>query len=166
MFLELDQIKNCQTQNSRTYTAMFKIFIQNKAGSKIKNKHNEKTLEHLGSTELNRPYPFPYGFVLATTTDDSDNIDCFVFTQQNLRTNTIVECYVIGLLEIFEDDETDHKVIAVLPKEEFTSIDKSLDLIRKFYEDESNYFKIGDYLSEDAAVAFIEKYSDSRNTIP
>jgi len=115
---------------------------------------------------LNEPYPFPYGFVLATTTDDGDNVDCYVFTQKNLSTNTIIECYAIGLLEIFENGETDHRVIAVLPEEQFKDIDEALDSIRKFYEDESKYFKVGDFLPVTAAVEFIEKYSDSADTIP
>jgi len=145
---------------------LYKVFIQNEAGSKIKNRHNEKSLEHLGSMALNEPYPFPYGFVLATTTDDGDNVDCYVFTQKNLSTNTIIECYAIGLLEIFENGETDHRVIAVLPEEQFKDIDEALDSIRKFYEDESKYFKVGDFLPVTAAVEFIEKYSDSADTIP
>ena len=142
---------------------VLKVFIQNEAGSKIKNRHNEKTLEHLGSMALDEPYPFPYGFILDTKTDDGDNVDCYVFTQENLSTNTIVDCHPIGLLELFENGETDHKVIAVLP------IDEALDSIRGFYESLSNQFKgkefkVVDFLPVEEAMEFIRRSGDSRNT--
>ena len=148
---------------------VLKVFIQNEAGSKIKNRHNEKTLEHLGSMALDEPYPFPYGFILDTKTDDGDNVDCYVFTQENLSTNTIVDCHPIGLLELFENGETDHKVIAVLPGEQFKAIDEALDSIRGFYESLSNplkgkEFKVGDFLPVEEAMEFIRRSGDSRNT--
>lgn len=148
---------------------LFKIFIQNEAGSKIKNRHDEKTLEYLGSIALNEPYPFPYGFILETATDDGDNVDCYVFTQQKLSTNTIVECNPIGLLELFENSESDHKILAVLPWDQFKAVDKALDSLRRFYEGASKQFpttefKVGDFLPEEAAMEFIVKSSDDRNT--
>ena len=113
---------------------LLKVYIQNEAGSRIKNKHNEKTLEHLGSREISGPYPYAYGFILETTTDDGDCVDCFVITQEKMNTNTVVECHPIGLLEVFENGETDHKVITTLPGEHFKAIDGALDSIRRFYE--------------------------------
>ena len=37
-----------------------KVFIENEAGSNIKNIHDEKTLEHKRRVEVSRPYPFPH----------------------------------------------------------------------------------------------------------
>jgi inorganic pyrophosphatase len=145
---------------------LLKAFIQNEAGTKIKNRHNEKTFEYLGSIELNESYPFPYGFILETTTEDGDNVDCYIFTQTKLRSNTIVECCVIGLLELFENGEMDHKVITVLPGERFDAIDAGLDSIRSFYEKLSKAFKVGDFLSVSAAMEFINLSSDSRGLNP
>lgn len=140
---------------------LYKIFIQNEAGAKIKNRHNEKTLVLLGSIELDEAYPFPYGFVIGTTTEDGDNVDCFVFTQEELRSNTMVEGRAIGLLELFEDGEKDHKVIAILPWEDFNAIEVGLEKIRRFYETLSDNFKMGAFLPVSAALEYIQTSSDS-----
>ena len=145
---------------------LVKAFIQNEAGSKIKNRHNEKTLEHLGYFELEEPYPCPYGFILETTTEDGDNVDCCVLTHEKLRSGTIVECHPIGLLEVFEDGELDHKVIAVLPGEPYKGVYEALDSVRRFYQGVSKQFPtkefiIGDFLPQESAMEFIRKFKDS-----
>ena len=149
---------------------LLKVFIQTEAGSRTKHKYNEKTLEYLGSGEMAEPYPSAYGFVLETTTDDGDGVDCFLFSQKKLSTGDIVECQAIGLLELFENGEIDHKVIAVFPEEQFEPVDEAVDSIRKFYEDASDRFsklypgfefKVGSLLPVEAAMEFIESSRDS-----
>jgi len=149
---------------------LLKVFIQTEAGSRTKHKYNEKTLEYLGSGEMDEPYPSTYGFVLETTTDDGDGVDCFLLTQKKLSTSDIVECQAIGLLELFENGEIDHKVMAVFPEEQFKPIDEAVDAIRSFYEDASELlskrypgfeFKVGTFLPVEAAMAFIESSRDT-----
>ena len=55
---------------------MIKVFIQNEAGSDQKHLHDEKTLEYKHTVRVSRSYPFPYGFILDTTSEDGDNLDC------------------------------------------------------------------------------------------
>ena len=55
-----------------------KIFIQNEAGSNQKHYHDEKKLEWIRSVEISRPYPFPYGFIIGTTSADGDNLDWYL----------------------------------------------------------------------------------------
>ncbi len=62
-----------------------KVFIENEAGSDQKNVYNEKTLEYRETFTVSRKYPFPYGFILKTTSGDGDNLDCFVITEQKLK---------------------------------------------------------------------------------
>ncbi len=99
-----------------------KVFIQNEAGSFVKNYHDEKTLEYKRAARVSRAYPFPYGFILNTTADDGLNVDCFVLTRTALRTGQIVECDPVGLMEQMEDGKEDHNVLAVIRGE-----DKPLD---------------------------------------
>src|SRR5216684_1226391 len=94
-----------------------KVFIENEAGSLVKHEHNEKTFELLRTSQVSRPFPRPYGFVLNTTAEDGDNVDCFVLTKEHLYTGDIVVCEPVGLMEQIEDGEVDHKVLAVLPGE-------------------------------------------------
>jgi inorganic pyrophosphatase len=90
-----------------------RVFIENEAGSRTKHHHDEKALRFLGTEEVSRPYPFPYGFVIGTTGGDGDNVDCFVITSDVLHTGEIVDCIPIGLLEQVEDGNLDHNVLAV-----------------------------------------------------
>jgi inorganic pyrophosphatase len=69
-----------------------KVFIQNEAGSFVKNFHDEKGLKFTGTARVSRAYPLPYGFILNTTADDGLNVDCFVLTKTSLHTGQIVDC--------------------------------------------------------------------------
>ncbi|MEY2936018.1 MAG: hypothetical protein RL033_6767 [Pseudomonadota bacterium] len=100
-------------------TRSIRVFIENEAGSDIKNVHDERTLTYLSSKRVARPYPYPYGFVLDTRNDDGDNLDCYLLTDDGLccdelRRGDIVECEPIGLLEQTENGERDHNILAVL----------------------------------------------------
>jgi inorganic pyrophosphatase len=94
-------------------SAMVSVFVQNEAGSDLKHSYNEKTLEYLGSQRVSRPYPYPYGFILGTTSEDGDNLDCFLITNRRFERGSIVRCQPIGLLEQIEDNLADHNVLAV-----------------------------------------------------
>src|SRR5687768_16249076 len=94
---------------------MIKVCIEVEAGSCDKHLYNEKTLEYKGTRRVSRPYPYPYGFILGPSGADGDNLDCYLITNQSLRSGTIVECEPIGLMEQDEDGEVDHKVLAVIP---------------------------------------------------
>lgn len=63
------------------------------------------------------PTPFPYVFILGTTSDDGDNLDCFVLTDRELRKGDVVACSVAGLMEQFEDDKRDINILATLQGE-------------------------------------------------
>ena len=111
---------------------MVRVFVQNEAGSILKHLHDEKTLVHLRTVEVSRPYPFPYGFILGTTSGDGDNLDCFVLTSQPLKTGTIVECEPVGLLEQTEDGEEDDNVLAVPAGDEGVDVEAAVAQLRTF----------------------------------
>jgi inorganic pyrophosphatase len=92
-----------------------KVFVQNEAGSDEKHYHDEKTLEWKRVVKVSRRYPFPYGCIVGTTADDGCNLDCFLITNEALKTGQIVACQVAGLMEQFEDGREDHNILATLP---------------------------------------------------
>ncbi len=103
-----------------------KVFIENEAGSTIKNLFDEKTLKFKKTMVVSAAYPYPYGFVLDTTSGDGDNLDCFILTDTKLKTGQTVECTPIACMEQFETswdpqkagaEEEDHKILAVLEGE-------------------------------------------------
>jgi inorganic pyrophosphatase len=97
---------------------MIKMLIQVEAGSCDRNIYNEKTLEYLNTKPGSHPYPYPYGFIVGTSAEDGYCVDCYLVTKNKVEAGSIVECEPIGLLEQHEDDEIDHKVLAVLPGED------------------------------------------------
>jgi len=97
---------------------MIKMLIQIEAGSCDRNVYNEKTLEYIKTSHGSHPYPYPYGFIVATSAEDADCVDCYLVTKNKVAAGSIVECEPVGLLEQYEDDEIDHKVLAVLPGED------------------------------------------------
>lgn len=97
---------------------VMKVFIENEAGSTKKNLFNEKTLKFRKNVEVSRPYPFPYGFVIGTTSGDGDNLDCFVITKRPLKTGEVIDVEPIGMFEQVEDGKADPKIIAKFKDEE------------------------------------------------
>ncbi|NKB65984.1 MAG: hypothetical protein GKR89_02875 [Candidatus Latescibacteria bacterium] len=157
---------NKDSQLITTRSANVKVFIQNEAGSKTKNFHNEKTLEYQYSTQVSRPYPYPYGFILDTTADDGCNVDCYILTGQSLPTGTIVDCEPIALLEQIEDDEVDHNILAVMPGETAPDQHEYLAVLTDFIHHVFDHIKgkqieVGRLLSTQTALDHIKSQSDS-----
>ncbi len=90
-----------------------RVFIENEAGSRTKNLHNDVTFAPRGSTQVSLPYPYPYGFVIGTVGGDGDAVDCFVLTDSELASGDIIDCNPVGFLEKVEDGEIDNKVLSV-----------------------------------------------------
>ena len=146
-----------------------KAFIQNEAGSFIKNLHNEKTLALTGTVRVSRAYPLPYGFILNTTGDDGLNVDCFVLTKTSLHTGQIVECDPVGLMEQIEDGKEDHNVLAVLRDEEERLDSKTKQDLVEFVSHVFDHLaaktvRAGDFYGRDSAVDYIMQHKDPSPT--
>src|SRR5688500_13081946 len=102
-----------------TDCAAMRVLIENEAGSRLKNSYDETSLLWLKAEDVSAAYPFPYGFVVGTKAGDGDAADCFVLTARKLSSGAIIDCEAVGLLEQVEDDQVDHKVLAVLPGETY-----------------------------------------------
>ena len=113
-------------------TECVQVFIENEADSPIKNTYDEKTLAFIKSDTVSSPYPFPYGFIVGTLSGDGDCVDCFVVTDQALKSGSLVNCRPIHLLEQVEDGEVDHKVLAVLADSSGEIGEPDIEAIRRF----------------------------------
>jgi inorganic pyrophosphatase len=111
---------------------MLRMLIQVEAGSCDRNVYNEKTLEYIKTSPGSHPYPYPYGFIVGTSAEDGVCVDCYLVTNAKVSAGSIVECEPIGLLEQHEDDEIDHKVLAVLPGEDTNLDPVVLDELQTF----------------------------------
>jgi len=144
---------------------MIKVLIQAEAGSPDKMRYDEKTLTPIAVGRASRPYPYPYGFVIATTAADGDNVDCYVFSDDRLKSGSIVDCEVVGLLAQIESDEPDHKVLAVVAGQKAVLPDRAFEVLQDFiYGVFSEYpdstVSIGPIHSRDAAVRYIRECQD------
>lgn len=145
-----------------------RVFIQNEANSNRKNIHDEKTLEYKKMIIVSREYPYPYGFILNTTSGDGDNLDCYVLTRQTLKTGQIVECEPVDLMEQIEDGKEDHNILAVLTGEdaEVTGEVKTTltDFVLHVFDHiAGKAINVGNFLGRDAAINLIQKCRDKRD---
>jgi inorganic pyrophosphatase len=58
-------------------------------------------------------YPASYGFIPNTLAEDSDALDILVYNPWAIQTGTIVECKVLGVLDMIDDGDRDYKILAV-----------------------------------------------------
>lgn len=147
-----------------------KVFIENPAGSYVKHIHDEKMLTLKRTEAVSRPYPFPYGFVLNTTAEDGDNVDCFVLTETALHTGETVECQAVGLMEQIEDGEIDHKVLALMSGED-TPLDSGTkqllaDFCRHVFDHvPGKTMQIGHFCDAKDALGYIAQHEDSMSRL-
>lgn len=138
------------------------VFIENQAGSRRKNIYDERTLKHLRTVDVTASYPYPYGFVIGTTSGDGDAVDCFVLSSQPVVAGTTLECDPIGLLEQVEDGEIDHKVLAV-PAGTSATIDETVVAALKefvsgvFSHVPDKRMEIGRLLGKEAAESYLRQ---------
>lgn len=142
-----------------------KVFIQSEAGSFVKRFHHEKTFELRAEAEVSRAYPYPYGFILDTTAEDGDNVDCFVLTRKPLRTGQIVDCEAIGLMEQIEDGQIDHNVLAALHGEDpklDSEVEQTLvEFVRHVFDHiPGTSIQTGAFLGKRTAAEHAAKYRD------
>ena len=145
---------------------MLKMLIQVGAGSHDKKIYDEKTLEYKRMSRISLPYPYPYGFILGTSAEDGDSVDCYLITHAKMEVGSIVECEPMGLLEQIEDGQIDHKVLAVLPGE---TVEVGAELhaeLRDFIYAVFAQFpevsvRIGRILPREEALSYLQKSRDS-----
>ncbi|MBI4232038.1 inorganic diphosphatase [Candidatus Peregrinibacteria bacterium] len=145
---------------------IMKVFIENEAGSDQKNIFDEKTLEYKKTVTVSRHYPYPYGFILNTTSGDGDNLDCFVITSQPLKSRTFVNVEPVGMFEQVEDGKDDPKILATIPGEVISVHDDIKKILQDFIEHvfdhrQGKKIAIGRFLGRDEALALIEKSLDT-----
>jgi len=140
---------------------MIKVCIQVEAGSQEKKFYDETTLTYKDTRQVSKPYPYPYGFIIGTSAADGDCADCYVITQKKLKAGTIVECEPLALLEQYEGEEADHKVLATLPGQKVAVGEKLLKELQTyiyaiFAAHPDTNVRVGPILSHEAALNYIQ----------
>jgi inorganic pyrophosphatase len=150
--------------------AQFNAIIEIPLGSSNKYELDKKT----GLLKLDRVlhsavyYPANYGFIPQTLADDGDPLDVLVLGAEAVYPLTIIAARAIGLMSMKDQDELDHKIIAVHVNDpEYNSYHDvhqlpahRLAVIKRFFEDykslEHKRVVVDDILPVDYAYPVIE----------
>lgn len=148
-----------------------KVFIENEASSDQKNLYDEKNLEYKKTVTVSRKYPYPYGFILDTTSGDGDNVDAFIITDKKLKSGQIVECTPVGMMEQMEKswdeskggaEEVDHNVLMVLKGSNQNVVNDEVKarltdfILHVFDHIRPNKNRVGNFLDRQEALKYIE----------
>lgn len=87
-------------------------------------------------------YPINYGFIPQTLGEDGDPLDILVLCSESIQPLCLVECTVIGNMQMIDNGEKDDKIIAVSSKDPSVNHIKEIDeLSPHFCAVLKNYFE-------------------------
>tara|TARA_B110000495_G_scaffold96365_1_gene83382 strand:+ start:1019 stop:1534 length:516 start_codon:yes stop_codon:yes gene_type:complete len=86
-------------------------------------------------------YTASYGFIPSTLADDGDPLDILVYNNTPIDRGTLVECRVIGALDMTDDGKKDYKILATPTShaKNYTCIHRDID--STFLEVTTNFFQ-------------------------
>jgi inorganic pyrophosphatase len=131
------------------------------AGSKEKWEVDKGTGELKLDRVIEIPYPYNYGYIKGTLAEDNDQLDVFLIgTSDKLIPGSTIEVEVRNIIEMIDNDEVDHKIIAALPNTliKFHETDK----VKKFLMDYKTGVVVGRCLGPAAAEEYV-KFCRERN---
>ena len=139
-----------------------RVFIEQSGEKNKKNIFDKETSEFIRTIDFHVTYPYAYGYILDTLASDGDELDCYVITDKKLESCSVIECEPIGMVEYFEDDQPDHKILVSLKDESAEVSDevktKLLDFNARYYEDQSDQnARVGNFLGKEEAIKEIER---------
>lgn len=68
-----------------------RVLVEAEAGSNHRLVYDEATLEVSTLRRLPAVYPFAYGFIIGTTTDDGGAVDCYLITTEPVSAGSLLE---------------------------------------------------------------------------
>ncbi len=104
-----------EVKQPKSFPEKANVIIEIPRGSENKYEIDKET----GLLKLDRPlfssvhYPGDYGYVPGTLWDDGDPIDILVLTSHSVYPLTLAEVRIIGIIDMYDNGESDAKLIAV-----------------------------------------------------
>jgi inorganic pyrophosphatase len=147
-----------------------KAFVETIAGSTTRTRYDEDTLKFKESFSIQYKYPYPYGLIMNSKGNNLDCIDCYIINNQELKAGEIIDCEPVGMIEMIEDNEIDHKILMAMNNGNMYDLEKIYPQIKKFIEHVFEKFDdvviyIGKLLPKEDAVSFISGVIDSKSSI-
>ncbi|MEO9954538.1 inorganic diphosphatase [Nonlabens sp.] len=85
-------------------------------------------------------YPTNYGFIPQTYCDDNDPLDILVLSQIEIVPMCLVECKVIGVMQMLDGGEMDDKIIAVAANDMSVAHFNDIEELPEFWKKEMRNF--------------------------
>ncbi|PIR04992.1 MAG: inorganic diphosphatase [Candidatus Liptonbacteria bacterium CG11_big_fil_rev_8_21_14_0_20_35_14] len=94
---------------------VFNVVVEVPKGSHNKYEYDEKlnvfTLDRVLYSPVH--YPFDYGFIPETRSEDQDHLDCLIIGGDSTFPGCVVRVRPIGILKMIDDGEEDFKILGV-----------------------------------------------------
>ncbi len=85
-------------------------------------------------------YPANYGFIPRTYAEDEDPLDVLVLCSEDLEPMSLVRCYPIGVVRMFDENQADDKIIAIPFQDPMWNHYNDLDDLPPHISDEIKHF--------------------------
>lgn len=104
-------------------------------------------------------YPAEYGYIENTLAEDNDPLDILVLASTKTFPGCIVDARVVGYLDMVDNGEKDHKIIAVMDHDpRFSHIHKMADIQEHMLREIKHFFKTYKDLQENKTVEVYDFY--------
>ena len=155
---------------------ILQAIIEIPSGTNIKyeydENHNLLRCDRILNTSMS--YPGNYGYIPNTLGGDGDPLDILVLCDYQINPGVIIECKVLGVLLMEDEEGLDEKIIAI-PSDNVDPTSKFmnqitdispivLEKIKHFYEhykdnDTEKWSQVKEYQSKDTAIELIHNYT-------
>ena len=129
-------------ESNRITPEEFIAYVEISKGSKQKYEMDKKTgliiLDRILYTSTH--YPANYGFIPRTYSQDNDPLDVLILCNETFDPLVLVKCFPIGVVKMFDEKESDEKIIAVCQNDPNMNGYKDISELPKHYFDEITHF--------------------------
>lgn len=150
------------------------VFVEIPKGSTVKYEVDEKTGRIRADRFLHGAmyFPFNYGFIEGTIGEDGDPLDAVVLASKEVIPGCLIDCEVLGLLEMEDEGGVDTKILLV-PTVKIDPVfghmkdiddvpEYTKEKIRNFFEhykdlEKGKWVKLNEWQGKEAAEALIKK---------
>lgn len=141
----------------RITTEDFLAVIEISKGSKKKYELDKETgliiLDRILYTSTH--YPANYGFIPRTYAEDNDPLDVLVLCSEDLEPMSMVRCYPIGVVRMYDGSEVDDKIIAIPFKDPMWNYYTELhDLPPHIADEIKHFFQVYKHLEHKETTGF------------
>jgi len=110
-------------------------------------------------------YPCSYGFIPSTIGEDKDPLDVLVYNELPVERGTLVECNVIGVLDMEDEGGRDWKILAV-PTHHYKNYSNIEDVDQMFIKVAQYFFKhYKDIANKKVTIAGWKTVHDAKKVI-